>query len=353
MSFVPGVELAARLYREGVAPVLSRHRPGLAHSAALFGAGSEVLGFDTARSTDHDWGPRLQLFVASGDVGLADLLARELPGSVAGYSTNLVRVGERRHLRPAAGPVEHGVEIVALADWLVGRLGFDPLAGVSTVDWLATPTQVLAEVTGGVVIHDGLGTLHAARRALAWYPDDLWRYVLACQWQRVSQEEAFVGRCVEVGDALGAAVVAARLVRDLMRLCLLMDRQYPPYSKWVGSAFARLPCADRLGPVLTAAVTGQADQLPVAYELVAELHNDLGLTAPVDPSVRDFHERPYRVLHAERFAAALMADSSVQGLPLTGAIDQVVDSTDVLTRPDLCRRLMHTLVGYAPVADTP
>jgi len=42
--------------------------------------------------------------------------------------------------------------------------------------------------------------------------------VLACQWRRISQEEPFVGRCDEVVDELGSAVVAARLVRDLMRL---------------------------------------------------------------------------------------------------------------------------------------
>ena len=42
---------------------------------------------------------------------------------------------------------------------------------------------------------------------------------------------------------LGSAVAAARLVRDLMRLCLLINRCYPPYDKWLGSSFARLSCA--------------------------------------------------------------------------------------------------------------
>jgi hypothetical protein len=42
-----------------------------------------------------------------------------------------------------------------------------------------------------------------------------------------SQEKAFVGRCGEIADELGSAVVAARLIRDLMRLCLLIGRHYP------------------------------------------------------------------------------------------------------------------------------
>ncbi|WP_433496777.1 hypothetical protein ACQP1K_17480 [Sphaerimonospora sp. CA-214678] len=35
----------------------------------------------------------------------------------------------------------------------------------------------------------------------------MWRHLLACQWQRRSGEEAFVGLCAEVGDDLGSALV--------------------------------------------------------------------------------------------------------------------------------------------------
>jgi hypothetical protein len=77
------------------------------------------------------------------------------------------------------------------------------------LDWLATPTQRLAELAGGAVFHDGLGELAPARASLAWYPRDFWCYVLACQWQRLSQEEAFPGRCAEAGDELGSVVVTA------------------------------------------------------------------------------------------------------------------------------------------------
>ncbi len=361
-EFLPGIELSARLYRDAVRPLLSRHLPGLVHTAALLGPGSEVLGFDTARSTDHNWGPRLHLFLRADDLAasgetISALLAEQLPATIAGYSTNLIAVDDQgtRHMRPANGRIQHAVVIAEPGDWLTGQLGFNPLAEITMLDWLATSTQALAEFTGGAVFHDGLDCLEPARRALAWYPDDLWRYVLACQWQRLSQEEAFAGRCAEVGDDLGSAIVTARLARDLTRLCLLIHRTYPPYSKWLGSAFARLPCAGRLGPVLTAAVAAtdwhdREEQLVAAYETVANLQNDLGLTAPVDPHVRFFHDRPYRVLHAERFTAALLdtiTDPAVRGLPLTGAIDQFADSTDALAHRTRSRRLAEAL--YRPV----
>jgi len=68
VTFLPGLELARHFYAEAVRPILDQVAPGLPHSAARLGAGSEVLGLDTVRSTDHDWGPRLELFLHPDDV---------------------------------------------------------------------------------------------------------------------------------------------------------------------------------------------------------------------------------------------------------------------------------------------
>jgi hypothetical protein len=54
-EFTPGTELSGAFYRDAVRPLLG----GRPHAAALLGWGSEVLGLDTPRSTDHGWGPRL------------------------------------------------------------------------------------------------------------------------------------------------------------------------------------------------------------------------------------------------------------------------------------------------------
>jgi hypothetical protein len=39
-----------------------------------------------------------------------------------------------------------------------------------------------------------------------------------------------------------------------MKLCLLMNRVYPPYSKRLGTAFAALRCAQALTPHLSGAL---------------------------------------------------------------------------------------------------
>ena len=334
---MPGVRLAGEFYAEVVRPLLEAEFPGLPYAAALIGAGSEVLGFDTERSTDHDWGPRLQIFLAAHlDGGWADRIAaaldERLPDTFAGYPVRYPLTGEP----PTAA--RHHVLVQALPGWLCGQLGFDPLAGVSTFDWLATPSQRLAELAGGAVFHDGLGQLRTVRARLAWYPDDVWRYLLACQWARIDQEEPFVGRAGEAGDDLGSAVIAARLARDLMRLCLLMDRRYPPYSKWLGTAFARSAAGRPVAPHLAAALAARDWQarephLGQAVRAVAEWHNGLGLTAPVPAAVQRFHDRPYLVLGSGRFAAALrrsIADPALRELPLAGAVDQFTDNTDAL-----------------------
>ena len=61
-AFLPGLVLARELSNV-VQPILAESFPSLEYSAALVGPGSDVLGFDTPMSMDHDWGPRLLLFV--------------------------------------------------------------------------------------------------------------------------------------------------------------------------------------------------------------------------------------------------------------------------------------------------
>ena len=337
-----GGRALAALFYEGVVRALVGPQN---HAAALIGFGSDVLGFDTERSTDHGWGPRLQIFVAEDDREfVSKAIERGLPETFRGLRT---RFGWDAH------PVTHHVDVAVLGSWLRGRLGCDPTGALTATDWLAMPQQRLAEVTGGPVFHDGRGDLTAVRDALEWYPPQVWIHLLACQWQRLAQEEAFVGRAAEVGDDLGSRLVAARLARDLIRLCFLVERRYAPYSKWLGSAFNRLVLAPTVGPSLEAALAADtfSDRergLAAAYRSVADAHNALGLTDTVNPAPRQFHGRPYLVSAAEEMVAACKAavtDSELSRLPLTGNADQLLDSTDALTEPAITFSLIQAVRG--------
>ena len=354
-AFIPGLQLSEAFYREAIKPILDSAFPGLVYAAGLVGNGSEVLGYDTPRSTDHGWGPRCWLFLSDADYATSQpaidqTLRARLPLTFRGYPTNFTRAPHGSlMLEPVStSPVNHQVIVAPLPGFFVRHLGFDPTAAITAIDWLACPQQALLEVTRGAVFHDGFGVLTTGRARLAYYPEDVWRALLAAQWQRLSQEEAFVGRCGEVGDELGSAVVAARLVREIMRLCFLIERQYAPYSKWLGTAFARLTYGPALVPILRAALAAETWQererpLGIAYETVARMHNALGITAPLDPRTRRYHDRPFTVLHAERFADAIrrtIADAMLRDTAsFIGGVDQWADSTDILSLPHRCREL--------------
>jgi hypothetical protein len=286
------------------------------HSAGLLGWGSDVLGFDTERSTDHGWGPRVLIFTADGVA-----FPLTLPETFRGWP---VRYGWD------AVAVQHRVTWHRLQDWLAERLGVDPTAELSVVDWLMMPWQRILEITGGVVFHDALGALRRVQEILGWYPDDVYRFVVASQWHRLAEEEAFVGRAREVGDELGAGLVEARLRRDLVRLALLLNRRYPPYLKWLGSAFAEL--------------TIDLPDGPAAFSVVAEIHNASAMTDPIDPSLRNYYGRPYPVLDCDRFAKATRAticNPELRVFPLIGNVDQICDSVDVLNDHGLLQEIRH------------
>lgn len=82
-KFIPRLQLCEQFYKEVVKTLIETEFHGLKYSAGLLGSGSEVLGFDTERSTDHHWGPRFLVFLSPKDVGkkkqISDFLSKNLP----------------------------------------------------------------------------------------------------------------------------------------------------------------------------------------------------------------------------------------------------------------------------------
>lgn len=348
---MPGLDLARRFYEQAVRPLLGT----TPHAAGLLGFGSEVLGFDDEVSPDHDFGPRLQLFLPPGAPGPG---LGGLPATFDGHPVAFAY----------AGRDGHHVEVTTAAAFFAARLGTAAEDGLSLADWLLTPTQTFAMLTAGAVFHDPAGELARRRSMLTWYPRDVWRYALAAGWLRVAQEEAFPSRAGAAGDDLGSRVVTARLVRELMRLAFLVERRWAPYAKWLGTAFARLDLAAQAGPPLAAALSAatwrdREAALTRAASVLAAATNDLGLAPPVDPHPRPFHTRDIRVLGADRLVPALTSaveDPEVRALlgrlggrhggpvgTLPGTIDQSVDSTEILMDPARCRQAA-AMLGLRP-----
>ncbi|MCS6760598.1 MAG: DUF4037 domain-containing protein [Candidatus Devosia symbiotica] len=98
------------------------------------------------------------------------------------------------------------------------------------------------------------------RSAPAYFPDDIWLYKIACQWRRVADAQAFVGRAGIVGDDLGSRIIAARLAHDLIGMGFLLERCYAPPTLNNSAAASRgypsRPSAPRCSTLRFASVIG-------------------------------------------------------------------------------------------------
>ena len=347
-EFIPGQELSRQFYWEAVRPLLDRFYNVLPHAAALLGSGSEVLGFDTPMSMDHDWYPNVLIFLRDQEADLKEpireMLRQNLPHSFMGFGVDSAPVEEeastREMVEGAEGPVEHNVFPVTLLSFAMRWLAWDINQPLDALDWLTIPSQSLRMMTAGAVHFDGVGELTAFRQTLAWYPYDVWLYLLASGWRRIGEEEHLMPRAGYVGDELGSAIMGSRLVRDVMSLCFLMERQYAPYPKWFGTAFQQLKCAPELTPFLwqtQQASTWQEreEALGAALQYLACWHNRLGITKILPESLSSFFGRPFQVIWGSGFAEEIgnaIADPDLQRIArkgYIGSIDQFSDSTDL------------------------
>lgn len=347
-AFVPGVELNRRFFEEVVRPILDAKYPELQYAAALVGPGSETLGFDTEMSMDHDWGYHFFIFLRDVDAHLIDeianLLSHELPPSHGGFAVSIPRntmsPAFLSKQRPLDGPVKHHIPVSTVSRFLGQQLGYASVDNLQPVDWLTMAPNTIGEVVAGAVYHDGTGELTRAREKLSFYPRDVWLYMMASAWQRIGHEEHLMPRAGYAGDELGSALIASRLARDVMKLGFFMERVYPPYAKWFGTAFQKLRCAPELSPLLGAAQQastwrGREEALSGAYEILARMYNTLGVGKKLPESASPFFDRPFRVIHGGDFALALVESitdpelKDVASRPLLGDLSQWSDNAAI------------------------
>jgi hypothetical protein len=134
---------------------------------------------------------------------------------------------------------------------------------------------------------------------------------------------------------------------------ILLDRQYAPYSKWLGAAFARLPSAVALSPILNEALLVEdwrirQDKLAAAYLVLARRQLADGVGGTFEPVVGPYFGRPFTTINADAAIKATIeaiGDPSVRGLPVMGSVDQLTDLTPVLEEPRRSHAVMSALLG--------
>jgi hypothetical protein len=348
-----GLDLSRRFYETLVAPIIAEALPQLRYAAARLGDGSEVLGFDTEMSADHNYGPIVQIFLDPPDFVQADPLMaaidRHLPEQFETWKVRFPSIG--RHVRADGWLTsDHGVELMTL-EALTQRQFGTGVGPYTNTDWLGFPQQRLLTLTAGAAFRDDRRQLADLRERLAYFPRDVWLLRLATEWDRIGEERAFVGRTGQLGDDLGSRLIGSRLVESLMHIAFLIERRYAPYPKWFGTAFATLDCAAALQPLLTEALQAPTWQqreaaIAAAAEHLARLQLERGIPGAVPPRIASYFTRPFQVINAGEIAAGLRAaidDDNLRDIP--GCIDQLTDLVPVLTSPDRARRIVAAATG--------
>ncbi|NHJ46564.1 MAG: DUF4037 domain-containing protein [Asgard group archaeon] len=355
-DFISGLELNKHFYLEVVKPLLDKHFPKLNYSAARIGSGSDVLGFDTLRSTDHDWGPRQDLFLREEDFDslkdkISEMFSKELPNEFMGYPTNY-RIADDGVLIVDSiqkGNVKHNIVFYTVKSFFKKFLGINPYEDISEIEWLSFPEQQLLAVTGGAVYYDGLKELTTIREKFRYYPKNVWIYLLKKQWFILAEESPYLGRANEVKDEIGSHILSVNQLSKLMKLCFLMERKYAPYSKWFTLAFSKLKSASKLVPIIKKIISSnnwpqQEKHLIEAYTYAAKLHNDLKITEQINVDVTTFHNRPYLIINFDDFIdkidEQIPNDSKLKKLKI-GSINQITNETYILCNSDFIKSIYN------------
>jgi hypothetical protein len=343
-------------FEEAVKPIISASFPKLKFDAALIGTGSEILGLDDLVSTDHHWGPRIQLFLSDSDLityknEINDLLCNHLPYTTQGYSTNWSEPdpadGDNQFLKTInSGRVNHRIEITSVNKYLKHNLALSSLI-LTDIDWLLVPEQKLLEFTMGKVFYSGLGELENARNHISYYPENVWIFKLMSEWDHIAEEVAFVGRTGSIGDDLGSRIEATRLVRHIIRLLFILNKRYIPYAKWLTTSFKQLDGALELSSLLKQILNSdnwreREDLLCQAYLYLLKKQNELPITPMINLTPQRYHSRDQMVVDISKIIVelkkSLKSPLSEIKYPL-GSIDHFIEDTHILCDPHFAKNL--------------
>lgn len=355
--FIPGITLNQMFHDEVISHVMKKYFPEIPYSAALVGPGSDTLGFDTPVSMEHEWGPRFYIFLSDENhkkyrEEIHECLRQNLPLEFSGFPVNFKGYDDKRYIKfmdpVTSGPVNHRFFIYTIKFFFERDLGVNPYEKIDLIDWLTFTEQSLFIVTAGKVYHDGLGELDKIRDKFSYYPNDIWLYKLLSQWKRCIYEGEIASRCGDVGDNIGSRITAARLLCEIIKLCFLMERKYAPYSKWLGTAFAKLESAKNLLPLFDNILKEESwqkrsDLLCHSYSILVELYNKLGISDKVDTKIDYLAGRPYKVLFTEDIEKGIkeaIKDEKIKKLPYPiGSLDQYIDSVLFIRDAGLRKKL--------------
>jgi len=232
-----GLELSRRYYKEICRPAIERQFGSAVEKMALglVGDGSECYGFDDEISQDHDFGPRIMVWLLSDDFAdfgskLQDLLSK-LPKKFLGYDgVNTSRYGEGRE------------GVFTISAFYKRFTGLDhPPSAIN--EWRLIPEVNLSLATNGEIFSDPHGEFTGYRNILlAGYPEDLRLKMMAARCMKMAQAGQYnYARCIKRNEYVAAQMALAEFTDSTTSMIYLMNKKYKPFYKWMHRGLRDLP----------------------------------------------------------------------------------------------------------------
>lgn len=279
---IKGLEIARDFFLNWGVPFLDENFPELLGriSAGRF-AGSDVLGADDDISRDHNWGPQFSLFLSNDDFErfakhLLDTMNDNAPATWQGYWV--------------AGAGDKNVLVENVPQWVESSIGFTALPQ-SDEDWniivkhrqfggtVEARESALYYLKNGALWLDNNAEFARWRDTLNKYPDSVWYARLAEEAFRIWQygQYNFVQRISKRDDPLAIAVCLGEFTKGVMRMMLLLYRNYTPYWKWLAHEFRKLDQSSHYAPLLETLLksTDRIQQVNLVEQISADIYQEL------------------------------------------------------------------------------
>ena len=224
-----GLELSRRYYEEVCRPAIERHFGRTLEKMAfgLAGDGSECYGFDDEISRDHDFGPRIMIWILSSDYTEFGIelqkVFRNLPKKFLGYDgVNTSQYGKGRE------------GVFTINGFYKQFTGLDhPPSAIH--EWRQIPEVNLSLATNGEVFDDPSGEFTGYRNLLlAGYPEDLRLKMMAARCMKIAQSGQYnYPRSLKRKEYVAARMALAEFTDSAISMIYLMNKKYKPFYKWM------------------------------------------------------------------------------------------------------------------------
>lgn len=244
---INGMELARRFYEEFGRAMIHDDFAGYEDriTAGLVGRGSQCYGFDDPLSRDHDFGPDFciwlddDLYDEIGDKLQAayDKLPEEYMGfrRVTTVPPDGKRVGVMRSREFYSRILDVSEEL--LLRYIDRSQADSPETDenkIENVFFSSVDEANLSQCTNGEIFKEGTGDFARIRKALAYYPDRIWKKKIAQELHYSAQMGQYnYIRMLKRGEKVASEIALAGYMEHTMKLVYLINRRYAPYYKWL------------------------------------------------------------------------------------------------------------------------